>query len=84
MNNFCRGSEYTETKINLKRLHRCWREGDNSGKTKNESSPPNKLADPEHRRCVLKTGKQLEVNEEIPTGQITHWKIFHQKLCVPS
>ena len=32
MNNFCRGSKYTETKINLKRLHRCWREGDNSGK----------------------------------------------------
>ena len=32
MNNFCRVSKYTETKINLKRLHRCWREGDNSGK----------------------------------------------------
>ena len=31
MNNFCRGSKYTETKINLERLHRCWREGDNSG-----------------------------------------------------
>ena len=28
--------------------------------------------------------KQLEVNEEIPTGQITHWKIFHQNLHVPS
>ena len=32
MNNFCRGSKYTETKINLKRLHRCWRERNNSGK----------------------------------------------------
>ena len=34
MNNFGRGSKYTETMINLKRLHRCWPEGDNSGKTK--------------------------------------------------
>ena len=32
MNNFCRGSKYTETKINLKRLHRCWLEEDSSGK----------------------------------------------------
>ena len=27
---FCSGTKYTETKINLKRLHRCWLEGDNS------------------------------------------------------
>ena len=33
MKNFCSGTKYTETKINLKRLHRCWREGNNSGKT---------------------------------------------------
>ena len=33
MKNICCGAKYTETKINLKRLHRCWREGDNSGKT---------------------------------------------------
>ena len=33
MNIFCCGSKYTEAKINFKRLHRCWREGDNSGKT---------------------------------------------------
>ena len=33
MNNFCCGSRYTETKINLKTVHRLWREGDNPGKT---------------------------------------------------
>ena len=33
MKKFCCGTKYTETKINLKRLHLCWREGDNSGKT---------------------------------------------------
>ena len=33
MNNFCCGTKYTETKINSKRLHRCWREGDKSWKT---------------------------------------------------
>ena len=33
MKNFCSGTKDTETKINLKRFHRCRREGDNSGKT---------------------------------------------------
>ena len=60
MNNFCRGSKYTETKINLKRLHRCWREGDNSGKTKNESSPPNKLADPKQEAVFYKLENNLK------------------------
>ena len=73
-----------ETKINLKDFIAAGGKGTTLEKTKNESSPPNKLADPEHRSCVLQTEKQFEVNEEIPTGQITHWKIFHWKLYLPS
>ena len=48
-------------------------------KPKNESSPPKKLADPEHRGCVYKLENNFEVNEETQTGQITHWKIFRPR-----
>ena len=86
MNNFCRGNKYTETKINLKRLHRCWREGDNSGKKrKMKARRRTNLPIPSTEAVFINWNrKQLEVHEEIPTGQITHWKIFHQNLHVPS
>ena len=38
--------------MNLKRLHRG--KGTTLEKKENESSPPNKLANPEHKSCVYK------------------------------
>ena len=86
MNNFCRGSKYTETKINLKETSsllagrgQLWK------KRKMKARRRTNLPIPSTEAVFINWNrKQLEVNEEIPTGQITHWKIFHQNLHVPS
>ena len=70
MNNFCRGIKYTETKINLKRLHpAAGGKGTTLEKTKNESSPPNKLADPEHRAVFYKLENNLKCMEKFQPGK---------------
>ena len=62
------------------------REGDNSGKKRKvKARRRTNLPIPSTEAVFINWNrKQLEVNEEIPTGQIAHWKIFHQNLHVPS
>ena len=55
MNNFCCGSKYTETKINLKRpFIAAGGKGTTLEKSKNDQLAAEKLADPEDRSCVYK------------------------------
>ena len=53
MNNFCCGSKYTETKINLKRpIIAAGGKETTMEKPKNDHLAAEKLADPEDRSCV--------------------------------
>ena len=76
MNNFCCGSKYTETKINLKRLHAAGGKGTTLEKPINESSPPNKLAGPEQRGCVYKLENNLKWMKKLKPGKWPNGKFF--------
>ena len=61
MNNFCCGSKYTETKINLKRpFIAAGGKGTTLEKPKNDQLAAEKLADPEDRSCVHKLENNLK------------------------
>ena len=78
--------KYKETKINLKRLHRCklgrlW-------KSQKMKAPPNKLAYREDGNNVCLTGKcgiafgQQQLNEETSNDKERNGKTFRQNLYV--
>ena len=61
VNNFCCGSKYTETKINLKRpFIVTGGKGTTLEKPKNDLLAAEKLADPEDRSCVYKLENKLK------------------------
>ena len=60
MYNFCCGSKYTETNINLKRpFIAAGGKGTTLEKTKNDRLAAEKVADPEDRSCVYKLENNL-------------------------
>ena len=86
MNNFCCGSKYTETKINLKRpFIAAGGKGTTLEKPKNDQLAAEKLADREDRSCVYKLENNLKWMKKLKPGKArSHWKIFRQNLYVPS